>query len=197
MCVRTHGGQRKISDPLQLKIQVVMSHLKWVLGAELLFSTRAVSALNHGALFPTHHTIFTQQFLGIALASCTVAVFEYRCLNCDCIWVQVFALLYKSPQLHRIWNHLKDTHTCKGLSRLGYLNCGQQQSIDWAWAEWKGESEVATSCHLCFLTVEVMWRVVFHSAPFCHGLVPLNCKLKWSLLSFFQVALVRVFPQEK
>lgn len=85
MCMGTHRGQKKISDPLQLKTQAVMGHLKWVLGAELLFSARAVSALNHGALSPTHHAIFTQQFLGIALASCTVTVFECGCLHCDCI----------------------------------------------------------------------------------------------------------------
>lgn len=98
---------------------------------------------------------------------CTVTVFKYKCLH-SCT---------KCPQLHGIWNHLKDTRTCEGLYRrgyLGYLNCGQQQSIDWACTEWKGESEVATSCHLCFLTVEVMWRVVLAFSSF----LPWTCTIE-------------------
>lgn len=39
MCVRacecSHGGQRRASGPLELKLQVVVSHLMGVLGTEL------------------------------------------------------------------------------------------------------------------------------------------------------------------
>lgn len=46
MCVGAHRGQKGVSDPLELKLQVVESHSACVVGTEFGSSVRAVSALN-------------------------------------------------------------------------------------------------------------------------------------------------------
>ena len=47
-----HGGQKRVSDPLELELQVVVSRLMWVLVTELRSSTRAARALNTLATSP-------------------------------------------------------------------------------------------------------------------------------------------------
>ena len=42
-----HRGQEKAPDLLELELQMVVSHLVWVLEIELGSSARAMSALNH------------------------------------------------------------------------------------------------------------------------------------------------------
>lgn len=42
MCVSTHVGQKTALDPLELEIQVVVSHLTWILGTKMEFSIGAV-----------------------------------------------------------------------------------------------------------------------------------------------------------
>lgn len=39
------GGQKRVLDPLELKLQGVVSHLMWVLGTKLKFSASSVCAL--------------------------------------------------------------------------------------------------------------------------------------------------------
>ena len=46
MCENTWGSQKRMSDSLELKLQEVVSHLKWMLGVKLKSSGRAVSTLN-------------------------------------------------------------------------------------------------------------------------------------------------------
>lgn len=41
------GGQKKMSDPLEVELHVVVSYLTWVLRTEPRFSERAVNTLNH------------------------------------------------------------------------------------------------------------------------------------------------------
>lgn len=47
MYAGTHVGQRRMPDPLELELQVVVSLLMWVLGVKLESSERAASDLNH------------------------------------------------------------------------------------------------------------------------------------------------------
>lgn len=49
MCVDAKGGPKKVLDPLELDLQVVMSHLKWVLGTKLRSFERDASTLNYWA----------------------------------------------------------------------------------------------------------------------------------------------------
>lgn len=49
---------RRVSDPLDLDLQVVMRHPAWVLGMELRSSARAVYALNCWAISLIHITQF-------------------------------------------------------------------------------------------------------------------------------------------
>lgn len=48
MCLNivAHGGWKKVSVLLVLELQVVMSHLMWVLGTELRSSVRTVYIFN-------------------------------------------------------------------------------------------------------------------------------------------------------
>jgi len=46
MYAGTHVGQRRMPDPLELELQVVVSLLMWVLGVKLESSERAASDLN-------------------------------------------------------------------------------------------------------------------------------------------------------
>ena len=41
-----HRSQKKISEPLELELQVVVSHPVWVLGTKLGSSARATNAFN-------------------------------------------------------------------------------------------------------------------------------------------------------
>lgn len=52
-----YRGQKRVSDPLELELQEVVSHLIWMLGIELRSYGRAVSALNlsHLSNPPTLH----------------------------------------------------------------------------------------------------------------------------------------------
>lgn len=43
----TLGGQKRPSDPLELELQVAVSHLVWVLGTKLGSSVRAAKTLSH------------------------------------------------------------------------------------------------------------------------------------------------------
>lgn len=48
MCAMgTYGGWKVASDPLELELQVFVSHLIRAVGSELWTSDRAISALNH------------------------------------------------------------------------------------------------------------------------------------------------------
>lgn len=46
-------GWKKASDPLGLELQVVLSYLTWMLGAELWTSERSASIRNCHAISPT------------------------------------------------------------------------------------------------------------------------------------------------
>ena len=50
MCMGASRGQKKLSDPLNLELQVIIGYLMWVLGIELWFSGRVVSVLSHGVI---------------------------------------------------------------------------------------------------------------------------------------------------
>ena len=47
MSVGDRGGQKRAPYPLELKLQVVVSCLMWVLRIELQSSAKAVNTLNH------------------------------------------------------------------------------------------------------------------------------------------------------
>lgn len=47
MSVPAYKGQKKASDPLEMALQAIVSHLTWELGTEFQSSTRATSALIH------------------------------------------------------------------------------------------------------------------------------------------------------
>lgn len=51
MCVYAYGRQ-KVWESLELELQVVMSHLMWVLGTELWPSKRAASPFNFSPISP-------------------------------------------------------------------------------------------------------------------------------------------------
>lgn len=52
MCMAdAHGGQKRVTDPLGLETQKVVSH-QWVLGTTLGSFGRTASALNHKASLP-------------------------------------------------------------------------------------------------------------------------------------------------
>lgn len=38
ICTGAHTGQKRVSDPIQLELQVVVRLSKWVLGTELQYS---------------------------------------------------------------------------------------------------------------------------------------------------------------
>lgn len=42
VCVRVHGSQKIVLDPMNLKLQVVVSHPIWVLRTELRYLVRAI-----------------------------------------------------------------------------------------------------------------------------------------------------------
>lgn len=44
--VGDHGGQKKVSESLELELKMLVSHLTWVLETELWYSARAVTVLN-------------------------------------------------------------------------------------------------------------------------------------------------------
>jgi hypothetical protein len=52
MCVGTHREKKKVSGPLELDLQAVVSCLVWVLGRKLRSSGRAMSTLDLGAISP-------------------------------------------------------------------------------------------------------------------------------------------------
>jgi hypothetical protein len=47
LCVATSEVQKRSSDPLEIELQVVVSHLTWVLGTELRSSGRTVCSFNY------------------------------------------------------------------------------------------------------------------------------------------------------
>lgn len=47
MTVDAYRGQKRASELLEWELQMVMSHLKWVLGMKLVSSGRAVCAQTH------------------------------------------------------------------------------------------------------------------------------------------------------
>lgn len=47
MCANAFRGQQRASGPLALELQVIVSPLTWVLGADLQLSGVAGSILNH------------------------------------------------------------------------------------------------------------------------------------------------------
>lgn len=47
MSMPAYKGQKKASDPLEMALQAIVSHLTWVLGTEFQSSTRASSVLIH------------------------------------------------------------------------------------------------------------------------------------------------------
>ena len=46
MYVVVYGGQKKVLESLELELQVIVSHLMWVLGTKFQSSGRGVSTLN-------------------------------------------------------------------------------------------------------------------------------------------------------
>lgn len=46
MYVGDHGGQKSVSESLELELKRVVNHLTWVLETELWYSARAVAVLN-------------------------------------------------------------------------------------------------------------------------------------------------------
>jgi hypothetical protein len=47
-------GQKRAVDALELELQAVVSHLRWVLGTKFQSLARTVLALNHQAISPDH-----------------------------------------------------------------------------------------------------------------------------------------------
>jgi hypothetical protein len=56
--MHVHRSQKRVLDPLELELQVVVSHPKWKLESELGSSARAVSALDS-----YHFSIYHESFL--------------------------------------------------------------------------------------------------------------------------------------
>lgn len=52
VCLVPWGGQKRVLDSLELKLQMVVSLWMWVLGIKPVLSTRATSPLNHWTVFP-------------------------------------------------------------------------------------------------------------------------------------------------
>lgn len=50
----TLGGQERVLDHLELELEMTVSHLMWVVGANLRFSARAVCGLNPLAVLQAH-----------------------------------------------------------------------------------------------------------------------------------------------
>lgn len=80
MCVGAHGSQKRVHDPLELQLQVGLSHWIWLLRTKFESSTRAASILHHSSLSPA-------LFLMILNYACTyiyygtyvwVRAYEYR-----------------------------------------------------------------------------------------------------------------------
>lgn len=46
MCVGTCGGQKEVSDPLELELKALVNHVIWVLETEHGFSGRTARVLN-------------------------------------------------------------------------------------------------------------------------------------------------------
>lgn len=54
MYISQHGDQNRILDPVELELEVVVSHPMWVLGIKLRFYGRAISVLHHSPLQQVH-----------------------------------------------------------------------------------------------------------------------------------------------
>lgn len=52
------GDQKRVSDPLDMELQVIMSCLMWALGTELGSSIKAESAFNSGIISPASRPLF-------------------------------------------------------------------------------------------------------------------------------------------
>lgn len=50
-----HGGQKRVSDSLELELQAILSHLTWVLGIKFQSPEKAVDSLNPWAFSPFPH----------------------------------------------------------------------------------------------------------------------------------------------
>lgn len=48
----THGDQRRVSDPREMKLQAVVNFLMWILGTELWSSARATRDFHHWTISP-------------------------------------------------------------------------------------------------------------------------------------------------
>lgn len=70
MCVGAQGSQKRVHDPLELQLQVGLSHWIWLLRTKFESSTRAASILYHSSLSPTF-------FLMILNYACT---YIYICM---------------------------------------------------------------------------------------------------------------------
>jgi hypothetical protein len=56
---------RQVLAPLGMELEMVVSHLMWVLGTKLGSSGRAVSALNHPAIFLAPRLLMSNKFLSL------------------------------------------------------------------------------------------------------------------------------------
>lgn len=63
LCVGAPVGQKRVLDPLDLELQVVVSHLMWGLRTEPSFSAGAANTLNHWAIFPATFLSLRQSLL--------------------------------------------------------------------------------------------------------------------------------------
>jgi hypothetical protein len=58
-----HRSQKRVSDNLQVELQVVVSHLLWILGTKLRSSRRAMCILNSWAICPASWCAFSYKSL--------------------------------------------------------------------------------------------------------------------------------------
>lgn len=104
------GVQKRVSDPMELKLQAVWSRLTWVLGTNLESPARAVSALKHGAIFPALlvinfiRTLYLGGFWSLTMKQGDISP-------------QIPHLMHVSPHGHLF----SVSSACPGVSSLGLL----------------------------------------------------------------------------
>lgn len=66
MSTGAYGGRKRVSDPLELDLLVVVCYLAWVLGTKLGSSAGAVSTLNHQAISQAALISYLCSFLSVS-----------------------------------------------------------------------------------------------------------------------------------
>ena len=77
----THRALKRAPDSLELELQVVVSHLMWVLGMESRSSARATHALKHLAISPAPGLNFDQESSWIFIAFCRGISYNNKFIN--------------------------------------------------------------------------------------------------------------------